>query len=107
MAKDIIYDDNDIQFENGDFKFAEAEDSRSGINYHAIDIILTQKGQFYQSPLVGVGISTAINSKRNPVLKAEINKQLRDDKFQIHGLSVIFAGKNVDIEVDATKNVSK
>jgi hypothetical protein len=107
MAKDIIYDDGDIVIENGDFKFGESEDSRSNTNYHVIDIIQDSKGQWYQNPLIGVGASRAINGSKDPMFKSEINKQLRDDKFQIHELKVTFADKSVDIKIDATKNVSK
>ena len=105
MAKDIEYKDGDIVIKNGDFVLVESEDSRSGTNYHAIDIILDSKGQWYQAPLVGVGSNRAINGRKDPMLKSEINKQLRDDKFQIHGLKVIFADKSVDVTVDATKDL--
>jgi len=107
MAKDIIYEDGDIVIENGDFKLAEAEDSQYSLNYHAMDIILDSKGQWYQSPLVGVGASRAINGQNDPLFKSEINKQLRDDKFKIHKLKVIFADTSSEIIVNATKNVTK
>lgn len=102
MAKDIIYD-GDIIIENGDFKLAEAEDSQF-TNYHAIDIIVDSKGQWYQSPLTGAGVNRSVNGKRDPLLKSEINKQLRDDKFQIGRLSVIFAPKTVEVNVDCYKD---
>lgn len=104
MAKDIIYRDGDIVIENGDFLLEEAENSNTGFNYHAVDIMLSSKGSWYQSPLMGVGIDSSLNGNYDPKLKSEINKQLRDDKFQINSLSVIFAGKTVDIEVNATKD---
>ena len=107
MAKDIIYDE-DILAENGDFKFAEAENSvGDNFNYHAIDIMLSDQGQWYQAPLVGAGIGSLINGEYDPLMKAEINKQLRDDKFQIHSLSLIFAGKTVEVKVNASKDSRK
>ena len=108
MAKDIIYEDGDIAEENGDFKFAEADNSKGDdFNHHGVDIILADKGQWYQSPLVGAGVGSLINGVYDPKLKSEINKQLRDDKFQIHSLLLTFAGKTVDVKLSASKDVSK
>jgi hypothetical protein len=102
MAKDIIYDE-DIEFSNGDFKFEEAENSGNARNYHAEYIVLDSKGQWYQSPLVGVGIRHALNGNQNPFLRSEIVKQLTDDNFKIKRIKTNFTGSTQTVEIDADK----
>ncbi len=98
-----MVDVEDIIISNGDFLLAEAENSGELRNYHAESIVLDSKGQWYQSPLVGVGIRLALNGNTNPFLRSEIVKQLSDDNFKIKRINVIFTGGVQQIEIDADK----
>lgn len=103
MAKDILYRDGDIAIKNGDFVLAEADDSQQEYCQHAADILLDSPGQWYQSPLVGVGLSHAINGQNNPLLKSNIIQQLRDDNFKINQIVTTFVGGELDLLVDVNK----
>lgn len=103
MAKDISYRDGDVIISDGDFLLLEADDSRTGYAQHAVDILLDSPGQWYQSPLIGVGISDSINGKNDPFLKSRIVKNLRDDNFKINQIIVNFVGNRLDLTVNVNK----
>lgn len=97
MAKDIILNqNNEIQFLNGDFFVGDSGDQ------HIQTIIQANKGQFYESPLVGVGISSKINGPFDRAnLSREVREQLQADGFNIKRLEI---SKNVDeiiFDIDA------
>ena len=102
MAKDLLYED-DIVIDGGDFATEESDSSRIGSAQHIKDILLDSQGQWYQSPLVGVGVSRSINGQNDPLLKSEIVKQLSEDNFKINQISVTFVGDEQDIFIDAEK----
>ena len=105
MAKDIIYDQeiDDIVIKNGDFLLREDDDTRSGSSGHAESILLDSPGQWYQSPLLGVGLRKEINGNAKVGIKNEISRQLKDDSFKINQIIVTFEDGLTDISVDANK----
>ena len=56
MAKDILFEDNDLKFENGDLSIGDSDQQ------HIEDLLLANKGDYKQSPIVGIGIKKWINS---------------------------------------------
>lgn len=81
MAKvfDILTgDDDDIYFVNGDFATGEST------YQHMRDIILSHKGNYKQSPFVGVGLSTYENDDDGQrSLEAETQNQLELDGMKV------------------------
>lgn len=81
-VKDIIFEIGaegleEIQFEGGDFKIAESDQQ------HIQHILRASKGNYYQHPLVGLGIDTATGSPLNPQrVQQEIKLQLKADNIQ-------------------------
>ncbi len=97
MWQDIIIDtNNDIQFLNGDFFVGDSGDQ------HIQNILQANKGQYYESPLVGVGL---INYKGSPFtrpeLKREIREQLLDDQRNIKVLTLGNSLDQINLEIDA------
>lgn len=88
MTTDIIFENGEIAVKNGDFFVAESDQQ------HIEHIMIADKGQFRQWPLIGVGIRRQINGSINKIdLKQDIRVQLRSDNFTV---------KRVDIENDFT-----
>lgn len=99
---DIILDtDNEIQFLNGDFFVDKAD------NQHIQTMLQAQKGQFYESPLVGIGIANYLNGPFDrTILSKEIREQLQADGFNVKQIRI---DKNVDellLDIDAEEKQS-
>ncbi len=78
---DFMLDQNgDLDFSTGDFK---VDNNNLG---HIESILLAQKGEFKQFPMIGVGISNFLNaplsSKVRVSLEKEIKLQLESDGFK-------------------------
>lgn len=95
-AKDIIFD-GDLVIENGDFLVAESD------GQHIEHILRADRGQFRQSPLVGVGLQKQDNASPNrQKLKQEIKLQLRADGFTVKKLE-LSDGDVLGIDIDAKR----
>lgn len=99
--KDLITDaDGDLVFVNGDVKIDESD------TQHVEHILIADKGQFRQFPLIGVGISRYYNGSVNKqALKQSVKLQLESDGYNVRQI-VVETNENLKIEVDADrKNV--
>lgn len=95
-AKDFIFAD-DLVIQNGDF-LVEASDGQ-----HIEHILLADRGQFRQHPLVGVGMQKQYNASPNrQKLKQEIKLQLRADNMTVKKLTIA-DGDTMIIDVDAKR----
>jgi len=76
--KDILLDqDGDLSIENGDFKIGESD------NRHQEHILRAEKGEYKESPEVGVGISQMLSDDRYDEMMIEMKKQLQYDGMKI------------------------
>ena len=99
--KDLITDENgDIQFLGGDFKIDESDAQ------HVEHIVFTDKGQFRQFPLLGVGIGRLLNGSPNRIeIQQQIKLNLESDGYNVRSVGVDLSdGLNLDIDAER-KNV--
>ncbi len=83
ISNDFIIND-DIEIAGGDFA-VEISD-----NQNVYAITKAHKGQFYESPLIGVGIDDFQNSPQtNRLLKKTIKEELSKDNYKAKNLEVI------------------
>jgi hypothetical protein len=96
--KDIITDENgDLIILNGDFKVNESD------SQHVEHIVIADKGQFRQFPLIGVGIKKTINGSVNPQrVKQQIKLQLESDGFNVRQIEVN-PNDPLNIQIDAER----
>lgn len=101
IYKDLIIDPTgDLVFINGDIKVDESD------TQHVDHIVVADKGQFRQFPLIGVGILRMINGSPNrQELKQQIKLQLESDGYNVRQIA-IDPNDMLSIEIDAErKNV--
>lgn len=96
--KDIITDaTGDIQFVNGDFRIEESDAQ------HVEHIVFTDKGQFRQYPLIGVGIGRLLNGSPNKVeIQQQIKLNLESDGYNVRSVSVGLSD-GLDLDIDAER----
>ena len=90
---DFIIED-DLEIKGGDFRIDEA--SQQNLTH----ILLSQKGSYKESPILGVGLTRYINSPDSTArlrLENEIDKQLIFDNFNVTTLDVNDL-KNIQID---------
>ena len=94
---DIKIDDpfntgGDLNLQNSDYQNVQA-------------IIYTQKGQFYQWPLLGVGIIDYINSPDDLVyLRSVITAELKKDKYELTEYEAFINNSILQIFIDSVRN---
>ena len=96
ISKDLVFDENDdLTISGGDWFIGQSDDQ----NIEAI--LKAEKGQFYQYPLLGYGITTRLYG---PFRKQEERKMIREalarDNYNVVSL-IINAGP--EVFVDAVK----
>ena len=80
---DILVTDNQLEVLNGDLKIAD------GDNQNMEHLLLANKGDYVESPFVGVGILTELNGPGSSIsLESKIRRELRLDGFKIESLRV-------------------
>lgn len=92
--------DDDLQIDTttGDFLINDST------NQDIYAILKAQKGQFYASPLVGVGADNYINSSIDVrAIRQEVRSQLEYDGFKVEKLDILNTVDSFDINVIATK----
>lgn len=96
ISNDLFLDDNnDLTIQNGDWAVLQSDDQ----NIQAI--LQASKGQFYEKPLLGYGITTRLNSPvRVAVEKRDIRKEMRKDNYNV---STLIIGDDFTITIDANK----
>jgi hypothetical protein len=79
----IIYDDLDLEIENGDFVIDKS--TAQHINH----ILIANKGDYRQTPLLGADIQRLLSDEANPnEVKADIQAELEKDGLQIEEISL-------------------
>lgn len=92
---DIKIDD---PFKDGDFKLDDAD-------YQNVQaIIITQKGQFYQWPTLGVNITSLLNAPAEVAfLQSTITDELLKDNYILTEYESRFENSRVEIQIDAQR----
>ena len=96
--KDLIVDETgDLIIVNGDVKIDESD------TQHVDHIVVADKGQFRQFPLIGVGILRMVNGSPNPQeLKQQIKLQLESDGYNVRQIT-IDPNDMLSINIDAER----
>jgi len=82
ITKDIKFED-DIVIENGDFAVFESDE------VHIENILKANRGFFFETPLIGLGIVKEINgSKSIQELKQDVRRQLVLDNFSVQVVEI-------------------
>ena len=97
-AKDIRTDsDGDIAIIAGDF------DIEGSDQIHIEHILRSNKGYFFEHPLLGVGIINELNgSKSKQELKQNIRRQLVLDNFSVKKVTI---SKSNEIDINAVRKI--
>jgi len=97
-AKDIKLDENeDIDIEGGDFRLADSD------QVHIEHILRSNKGYWFEYPLLGVGIISEQNgSKSRQQLKQDIRRQLVYDNFSIRQIKI---SNDNEIDINAVRKL--
>ena len=96
-TRDILFDfdNNDLEISNGDFVIGNSDQQ------NVQNIIQAHKGQFYQTPLIGVGILSEMNSAVTlQNIKNRIRTNLLIDGYDPDGIEI---DKNFIVTVNAKK----
>lgn len=86
ISNDLIINETDIVIQDGDFLIGESDNQNVFANLKA------RKGQFYENPLIGIGIDDFQNSSKT---KREITKEIREGLLKDN-----YRAKNLDVSVD-------
>ncbi len=102
--KDYLLDENyDLLIKDGDFVVDECDDLDIEL------ILLTEKGNWKESPMTGVGIRKWTNATMNSTLmqqlEREVRIQLNGDGFEVDKAQVITdnAGNFLDLQIEADR----
>lgn len=99
MTTDILFAndaDSDVEILSGDFRVDESDQQ------HIKHIMTSDKGQFRQWPLIGVGIIKQQNGSINRTdLKQTIRVQLKYDEFTVKRIDI---STDFAITIDAKRN---
>ena len=80
--RDIQINNGELKIENGDFC---VEDSHA---QHEELILLAQKGNFRESPDLGVGIADYLNAEDFGGLSVQLKREMKKDGIQVRKLEV-------------------
>ena len=97
-VKDIKLDENgDVQIVRGDFSIIESD------QVHIEHILVSNKGFWFENPLLGVGIIDEINGSRTrQELKQTIRRQLVFDNFAVKKIDV---STDYEIDINAVRKI--
>lgn len=91
-VKDINFAEDLVIF-NGDFQLVESDD------IHIENILKSNKGYFFETPLIGVGIISELKgSKSSQELKQDIRRQLVLDNFGVQKIELTEEGININAQ---------
>lgn len=86
--KDLLLNENfDLDFSDDDFSFGETTQQNQGL------ILLANKGEFRQSPFVGVGLKQYVEDDQLGAMRTELARQLELDGMYIQNLTVFSNGR--------------
>jgi hypothetical protein len=97
-VKDIRLDEKgDIAIIRGDFAIEPSDQT------HIEHILISNKGYFFEHPLLGVGIIDELNgSKSKQELKQTIRRQLVFDNFSVKKVSI---SQSNEIDINAVRKI--
>lgn len=97
-ATDLGLDDNgDLDIKKGDFTIVESD------QVHIEHILLSNKGYYFETPLLGVGIINELNGSRSrQELKQNIRRQLVLDNFSVKKIEISTDSK---IDINAVRKI--
>lgn len=97
-VKDIRLDENeDVKITRGDFDLFESD------QMHIEHILRSNKGYWFEFPLLGVGIISEQNgSKSRQQLKQDIRRQLVYDNYSIRELNI---SRENEININAVRKI--
>lgn len=97
-VKDIrLGTDGDIFFNNGDFDINESD------QIHIEHIIISNKGYWFENPLLGVGIINELNGSRTrQELKQTIRRQLVFDDYSVRNIDI---SSDFKIDINAIRKL--
>lgn len=95
---DIRLDDSgDVSIKNGDFETHISDPT------HIEHILLSNKGYWFENPLLGVGIIDEIKGNTSAQeLKQNIRRNLVLDEFSVKGISI---SSDSEINIDAIRRI--
>jgi hypothetical protein len=83
----------DLVIVNGDFQLVESDD------IHIENILKANKGYFFETPLIGVGIINELKgSKSGQELKQDIRRQLVLDNFNVQKIEIDENGISINAQ---------
>ena len=84
----------DIQIEGGDFKIDISD------NQNIFAILKAHPGQFYEFPLIGLGIDDFQNSPQtNRLLKKRIKEEISKDNYKAKNLGIVGEVDELTIDI--------
>jgi hypothetical protein len=96
MAVDFITDDKrNLLIEDGDFVLNNSD------SQHVEDLMISDKGTFYQSPISGIGIIRQLKSPKHLINKIRVENEI-SIQLLLDGATNIDIDYNEQIEVSAT-----
>ncbi len=97
-ATDLGLDNNgDLDIKKGDFTIVESD------QVHIEHILLSNKGYWFETPLLGVGIINELNGSRSrQELKQNIRRQLVLDNFSVKKIEISTDSK---IDINAVRKI--
>ena len=96
-AIDIYLVDNDISIKDGDIDIGYSDQQ------HIEHIFRANQGQYYQHPLVGIGIDKQLNSGLNSQdLRQTIKTQLEADNYKVNDID-LDTKNGFNVTVDAIR----
>ena len=86
----IDYSTGHMQMRDGDFVMGEAT------KQHQRKLMMTQKGEYKQNPLTGVGVANYLDDENPDDLMRETRKQFVQDGMTVNKLLMTTKGISVD-----------
>jgi len=94
MPYDVLLNDFDLIFAKGDLVVGESTEQNQAL------LLMTNAGEWRESPMVGVGLSRFLNDETDgAALAASVKIAFEQDGMRV---SRVFAAANQTIQVDAT-----
>jgi len=92
MAKDFLLKDGDLQIENGDFIIGDSDQQ------HVEDLLIAQKGEYTQNPILGIGISRFLRAPMDSRIREKLSREI---KLQIEA----DGGSGVKVDVRSAEDI--
>lgn len=90
VVKDITFE-NDLLIANGDFVLTESDES------HIQAILEANKGYFFETPLLGLGIIEQLKGSGNQQeVKQDVRRQLTLDNFSVQIVEVVDSNLSIN-----------